>query len=587
MNISKVFIFTAITLLHTSCGMEPPKVGQIRSSYPEAPGFVRPDASLSLVKDVKESVSFSGSLILWDETLEVSRLKKFLDLSSSSKEIEIALKEQDLIDYDLYDRASSIEKNDLKKIEEQIKRLPDDTLFDFYKTQSKTLLSESVEWFHEQFDRSNHQQVRRDQFCDAALLKFASSDFLLKRLFKSRPTPLAVCEENYRERGFFTAGECLGSGDNGDFFPCFWGRSGIQLSDFKISIKEGSKSLKLAAKHRVDEMFQEINSEEFRENADDYLSSAAKGLITTKEAKYILKLGRLSVSKVLNEKINKLRGITDYMSELNEGTSTSIKYTPADVLHNLHLLIGSVSYFSMDHLEKINNLRGIDKRLSGEERPNLDSELSRELTSTKDQLQNKINKLKSKRMDLKNIRSELNNKWVQKKKEAALYLDTSKIASSLWPNLDLEVKSEGNVKRLRLQLDNQKLTPPITASINHNTGEKSYVNWPSPDNLNVDWDEHTGEVRIKAELSDLKQIGMIPFEKSEKDEFAYHRLATEDGNHVYLVDIYLSPRTVGYGLRTYTGKVAIKKSGEDKTLPVALGSIYLSEKSSPRAEPGD
>ncbi len=59
-------------------------------------------------------------------------------------------------------------------------------------------------------------------YCEARLWAFATSKALAHFEYVERPTPLAVCEGVYAERGFFNNPSCESSLNSKNYFECFW-----------------------------------------------------------------------------------------------------------------------------------------------------------------------------------------------------------------------------------------------------------------------------------------------------------------------------------------------------------------------------
>lgn len=61
------------------------------------------------------------------------------------------------------------------------------------------------------------------RYCDAKLWQMATSVLLADGVFSQRPTPAAVCEPHYEERGYFETAECeRQEGMSRSYFVCFW-----------------------------------------------------------------------------------------------------------------------------------------------------------------------------------------------------------------------------------------------------------------------------------------------------------------------------------------------------------------------------
>ena len=76
-------------------------------------------------------------------------------------------------------------------------------------------------------DREKSSKVF-DSFCEAKIWEFTTNREFISRLYAKRPTPAALCEQYYRDHGFFSESNsaCVADGRAKDFFACLW-NSGV------------------------------------------------------------------------------------------------------------------------------------------------------------------------------------------------------------------------------------------------------------------------------------------------------------------------------------------------------------------------
>ena len=94
-------------------------------------------------------------------------------------------------------------------------------------------LSLASQWFtsRQQDSQLNLSEGDREQsskvfaaFCEAKIWEFATNREFISRLYTNRPTPAALCEQYYRDHGFFSdnTSACITDGRGRDFFACVW-----------------------------------------------------------------------------------------------------------------------------------------------------------------------------------------------------------------------------------------------------------------------------------------------------------------------------------------------------------------------------
>jgi hypothetical protein len=229
-----LFSLTVLTVAGLGCTKKvrtaPPATGSL-----DLPNFVSSDVfGLNPVTSASESRAFSGALVVWSPNISRDGLNSLLTTTKAynqtivelSKTVELGLKNQ-LVP--LKEEITSIESK-IQNLRSQTYEADKIIAGGWVMNQVKPLLAnETTALLYEKF---KGQYVR---YCDAKLFNFVTSDLAVKGEFTKRPSPGMLCEEIYKEQGYFeygsTEGLCQGNPKGQNYFECLW-NAGVLKTDF-------------------------------------------------------------------------------------------------------------------------------------------------------------------------------------------------------------------------------------------------------------------------------------------------------------------------------------------------------------------
>ena len=488
--------FLGLSLLLGACGVDPINI--------EAPEGVRKissleeDSSFSLQLKAmeKKTMNMSGSIIVWQDREENSKLvAKVIGLSSAMKKAMsgtvIPAKEK---------LALNLEKKNLEKV---VEKEESDHLLNFVGELNRDDLLAS---YQNELPDAVRYTPEFEFFCDARYMDFASSSLILKESYTSRPTPHPACEVYYVDRGYFLSDECSASSGAKNYLSCFWSTDFLKKSHLKVLKKKRDLSSAYTS--------EELDSQEFRDlwSSQDWESFFLKdktflmaGMLKLKDkSRLYLKLGD-SKKKIREHKT------MDLSPFLDESFEFELKFpehvlSMNDFLFNMTLLEESEkdSYYKLEEdMEK--------KFLEFTQKNDTVFSTPYELfDSAENETANKIAELKKALEKKKNKIKELSDVLVLKKKSLDTLFAQNLLAESYWQNIGIhltETDSGGTQISWALNPTSDKfLRCSLDSSGNSAPAEGDLLTGCS-------FNRKEGTLSFKAKGSDAAQIGWSVYEK--------------------------------------------------------------------------
>lgn len=198
----------------------------------DVPAF--PNASLgegfSLQEIAASPRNFNGWLIVWHKAATRESMAAVIDATVSF--------------HQSYSRHLSYFSKEVAPLRRKIRELSV-FLEDLGRRNNEDLrrsrVEEASQWFQQQlglerlgFDEGDRVAAMKSfgRFCDAKIWEFTLSKENLEKSFAQRPTPAILCENYYKEKGYFdaAASSCGAAAAGSNFFECLW-REGFLRTD--------------------------------------------------------------------------------------------------------------------------------------------------------------------------------------------------------------------------------------------------------------------------------------------------------------------------------------------------------------------
>jgi hypothetical protein len=251
-----VRFFSLVLVISTFVSMNGCGRKAISLDKPESKKLIIPDQTeseftLDSFFDSYTEKKFLGSFVIWDPKIRAQSLANLLEatknynesVSSSSKYINSEL-ETKILPL----KQSYLEK---KKVVDSLR----------LKTRSEDIQNASV-WFNSELsipdvlskiggeEGYGAAGQKFERYCEAKVVEFAISDFLVTSQFLKRPTPAALCESVYKKLGLFefsdlnqeNVSECSDSPVGKSYFKCFWVNGVLKTSFAKFGYSEAQIS---------------------------------------------------------------------------------------------------------------------------------------------------------------------------------------------------------------------------------------------------------------------------------------------------------------------------------------------------------
>ena len=260
-------------LLGWGCGRHPARAKQQKQEqlavYPAYP-IQKDRNTFTLTEGAENSVTYrTGSLLLLDPAFRPEDLAKMMEIAKA-----IRLARADAVHYaNSAAQKVSKDKEEIAKINAQINQR---RVGSGHGVSNEKRLASAGLWFADEMKRTVPDQKRRADlidtfagYCEAKIWQLAAQPYFASQKYLTRPTPLALCEKYYQDKGFFSdnAASCAKAQDAGGkyFVQCLW--------------EEGVMKTALFAHHFADKTPQFVNlfSDSKRDDFRKILAAAMGG----------------------------------------------------------------------------------------------------------------------------------------------------------------------------------------------------------------------------------------------------------------------------------------------------------------------
>lgn len=552
-NITTCMGSVLLVSLALSCGVKNPEVQDQTSSDVKNPVvqdhskvFSFTHDGIQLTATNNKDHQYEGTMIFWNENGDKNKIAEVMALSKISKDEKNAyLKEHQPVPG--LERKIKFKEDRLQqlRIEEQAKKAS------YYKDQSAALAHDSEIWVRSQLALG--KQDAFDLYCDAALLKFAVSDFLQQNTFTSRPQPLAICSNYYDKKGLFKSESCKSVKDEaGNYFNCIW-EGGI-LETFALFLKDGKT--RASAAQKADFLAIELEKLPAWLKKTDLEISVFRYSKVGDRFKLVLEKYNPTAKKIEPLLLEVADLFADpakaslFMDPLTvERTTAENKvYTFNDRLHNFHIIKGDAPVLGSEQNELVKlqtdiaQVFGQQPHASGieEERLAVIKDL-RDLNKSLDQAK-------------KNADPHQNNYANKCDIPSADIIKQFNLASMLLSQLELSLAPVGDLISVQLHINSGDV---LVGCFEWSSGvRKDCGNPNSKDTMTTSFNKDSGLLTIDLVMNDPVKVGLQ--EQRKKDGIANFQTIPNDQLKDHILHFEVYPAKYAEYLDILTGTVQVK-----------------------------
>ena len=229
------------TLMGWGCGRHPARAKeQVQGQVAEYPSYpVRQDQkAFTLTEGAENTVTYrTGTLLLLNPAFDPADLANLMQISK-----EIRLARADAVHYATAGALkASQDQKDIAATEGQIKQK---RLEISQKVARDTRLANAAVWFDAEMKNVVKDPLAYTNimdtfagYCEAKIWQLAAQPYFAGKRYLKRPTPLALCEKYYKDKGFFAAdaASCADAPDSqGKYFvACLWAEGVMKTALFQ------------------------------------------------------------------------------------------------------------------------------------------------------------------------------------------------------------------------------------------------------------------------------------------------------------------------------------------------------------------
>jgi hypothetical protein len=244
-------------IVHLLLACAEPKTGRFRDEDLSVNAPVTSEG-LELLKPGTEWAFGMGSLLVWDPAVESQAVHDMIELNQQRRTIQqeiLRIRAEDIIAgegeelLNLSAAGEALETERAKALDSERRR-------------------RAKEWFESElgnlsgeFDRARSRDMFA-MYCQAKVWERALDPTLIQQTFSRRPTPLALCEEVYRQLRLFEYGEAIGDcepqTEERDYFSCLWTHGVMKTPLFQF-YRYGADPTSAAAFRQLDAQLLKAN----------------------------------------------------------------------------------------------------------------------------------------------------------------------------------------------------------------------------------------------------------------------------------------------------------------------------------------
>jgi hypothetical protein len=227
MKVSHRVTIVLLAVLSTHCGKWA-KANKQSVETVAIPTYPKIEDDVFSLNGRKPQTTYRGTMLFINEATSPELLSHVINASVASREswAEIKRFEQttnylrEYGDRGLALQALSLMQSDLRNFE-LTALLKNPITADQRASNARTWITRELEGLSVTGDARATFEANWGAYCEAKIIELATHPVFAKNTYRSKPTPLALCEQYYTDAGFFSGTNCENPSDR-NYFSCLW-----------------------------------------------------------------------------------------------------------------------------------------------------------------------------------------------------------------------------------------------------------------------------------------------------------------------------------------------------------------------------